>query len=150
MSYSESPYRDINIFPWLSPLAIMLCADLIEAFYGAQLPKGVHEAVVTIATIFTYGILFISPISYVSFKHIILPALNILHGEKHINSYFINVIVVLITTEIGIVLVLGLFSGFGNIASLFTVAAIPTSLVALNCFGHILFFTIQSWAKRNA
>jgi hypothetical protein len=146
----ERPYGDINIFPWLSPVVILVCAYiafLVELRYGAQLPKGTKEAIYGITTIFTYGILFISPISYVTFKNLFLPAINFMHIRMHIRSYFLNVIIVLIATEIVIVLAFASYRGFNKLASLFALAAIPTAVVALNCFGHICIVKFRSWTK---
>ncbi len=148
MVSNVKPYGDINLFPAFSPMTTMLLAYTVEFMFGKQLPEAVHEAIVAVATIFTYGLIPISLISYATFKYFILPALNYLPSKIRINAYLLNVIIILILTEIIFVVMIVWFQGFDKLTFKFTVAAIPTSYIALNCFGHIYINKFQSKMKQ--
>ena len=121
---------------------------MVEGLFGSQLPEHIHEGVVAVATIFTYGILFLSPLSYAFFKHIVLPVLNWLPGKLKNRSYFLNSTVVLVVMEVILVCVFAiLLNAKGkNIhwLNLIVGASIPTAFVAINCFGHICIFKLRS------
>lgn len=150
MASREKPYGDINIFSAISPLAIMLCAYLAELLFGEQSSKSTHEAIGAIATVFTFGLIPFSLISYATFKYFVLPALNYLPSKMQVKSYFFNVVIVLIASEIIFVLMFVAYNGVEKLVPLFVAAAIPTALIALNCFGHICFFKFKSRMKQNA
>lgn len=144
MDANKKLYGEANIFPALSPIGILSLSYIVEGLFGSQLPESAHGVVVAVATIFTYGIIFLSPLSYLTFKHLVLPALNMLSRRLKIQSYFLNTIIILFVTEIILVTTV-VFIRIAHeypiqLWHLIAVAAIPTAFVALNCFGHIMVF----------
>jgi hypothetical protein len=148
MASSEKPYGGINSFPAISPITIMLFAYKGGAFFGKQTSETTHEAIVATATIFTYGLIPLTFISYVTFKYFILPASNYLPSKIQIKSHFVNVIIIILIMEMFFALLFVLYQGFEGLTRKFLVAAIPTALTAINCLGHI-FFKFESEMKPN-
>lgn len=139
-----APYGKINFFPAISPLLIMTLAYLAEALIGDRIQDTVHQMIVVVATIFTYGAIPLSLLSYLSFKYILLPVLNALPLRLHIGSYLVNTCILLVATGILSVVLLAALWGAGHPDRLIEAALLPTMLVGVNCFGHIGVFKLQT------
>lgn len=139
-------FGEINDFPVVSPVIVMGLAYLVELFFGAIVPEDTHKFIVMIATVFTYGILFIPVISYLSFRYVFLPAIYFSRQTLKIESYYLNVLVVLIFTDAIVSILLLIKDEFRNAMGSLMVASVLTSLVALNAVGHRLF---QRFHARN-